>query len=188
LNIYSFNNNDYSRHHQTEIMPVANPSNVGVEAIAVITGAFLSGAMMNLFLLTIPMMLETTNQPVQLLHQWSCVFYSGHHKGPGISIATGLIYSYAAWSNHAAGIPWRVFALAGALTVGMVPFTWVFMMGTNNALFKAEAKSKSGGDRSSWKEVESLVKTWSGLNAIRALFPLSGAVLGMLATCKLVLF
>jgi noranthrone monooxygenase len=152
------------------------------------TNILTQGAMMNLFLLTIPVMLETTHQPAQLLHQWSCIFYSGHHKGPPISIATGLIYSYAAWSNHTAGIPWKVFALAGALTVGMVPFTWIFMMGTNNALFRAEAKSKSGGGGSSWKEVESLVKTWNGLNAIRALFPLSGAVLGILATCKLVLF
>jgi noranthrone monooxygenase len=143
--------------------------------------------MMNLFLLTIPVLLETTHQTSQLLHQWSCIYYSGHHKGPAISIATGMIYGCAAWSKHAAGSPWRVFAVAGLTTVGMVPYTWIVMQGTNNALFRAEARSKNGNE-GSWGEAERLVKAWNLLNAARALFPLAGAVLGMLGTCKLVLF
>jgi len=143
---------------------------------------------MNLFLLTIPVMLETTHEPAQLVQQWSCVFKNGHRKGPIISIATGLMYCYTAWSNHAGGAPWKVFALAGALTMGMVPYTLITMGGTNNALLRAEAKIKSGDDGISWKDVAILVRTWNKLNAIRALFPLSGAVLGMLAICKLVQF
>jgi noranthrone monooxygenase len=143
--------------------------------------------MMNLFLLTIPVLLETTHQTSQILHQWSCVFYSGHRKGPAISIATGMIYGLAAWSKHAAGSPWRVFALAGVMTVSMVPYTWIFMQSTNNALFRAEARSKSGNE-GTWGEAERLVTAWNRLNAVRALFPLTGAILGMLGTCKLVLF
>lgn len=142
---------------------------------------------MNLFLLTIPVLLETTQQTSQLLHQWSRVFYSGHRKGPAISIATGLIYSLAAWNKHAAGNPWRIFALAGATTVSMVPYTWIFMQSTNNALFRAEARTKSEQEQS-WKEAESLVKAWNRYNAVRALFPLTGAILGLLGTCKLMSF
>lgn len=190
-------------------MPIktsSNPLNVGVEVVAVVTGCFLSGvhrsdpgrnltayltsligAMMNLFLLTIPVLLETTQQTQQLLHQWTRVFYSGHRKGPGISIATGLIYGYAAWSKHAAGSPWRVFAVAGATTVSMIPYTWIVMQSTNNALFRAEARTKAE-QAQSWTEAESLVKTWNRLNAVRALFPLAGAILGILGTVKLVVF
>lgn len=72
--------------------------------------------------------------------------------------------------------------------MGMVPYTLITMGGTNNALLRAEAKIKSGDDGISWKDVAILVRTWNKLNAIRALFPLSGAVLGMLAICKLVQF
>jgi len=68
-----------------------------------------------------------------------------------------------------------------------VPYTWIVMQGTNNALFHAEARSKNGNE-GSWGEAEGLVKAWNLLNAVRALFPLAGAVLGMLGTCKLVLF
>jgi len=142
---------------------------------------------MNLFLLTIPVLLETTHQTSQILSQWSHVFYSGHRKGPYISISTGLLYGYAAWSKHDAGESWRVFAVAGATTVAMVPYTWIFMMSTNNALFRAEARSK-GGDSVSWVEAERLVQTWNKLNAVRALFPLTGAILGILGTCKLLSF
>lgn len=142
---------------------------------------------MNLFLLTIPVLLETTQQTSQLLHQWSRVFYSGHRKGPAISIATGLIYGFAAWSKYAAGSPWRVFALAGVTTVSMVPYTWIVMQSTNNALFRAEARSKSEQEQS-WAEAESLVKAWNRFNAVRALFPLAGAILGILGTVKLVVF
>lgn len=142
---------------------------------------------MNLFLLTIPVLLETTQQTSQLLHQWSRVYYSGHRKGPAISITTGLIYGFAAWSKHAAGSPWRVFALAGVTTVSMVPYTWIVMQSTNNALFRAEARTKSEQEQS-WGEAVSLVKAWNRYNAVRALFPLAGAILGIMGTCKLVVF
>lgn len=143
--------------------------------------------MMNLFLLTIPVFLETTPQTAQLLHQWSRVYYSGHRKGPAISIATGMIYGVAAWSKHAAGSPWRVFALAGVTTVSMVPYTWTMMQSTNNALFRAEARSKAGNEEGRG-EAERLVKSWNRLNAGRALFPLAGAILGILGTCKLLVW
>lgn len=45
-------------------------ADAGIEIIPILTGTFLSGAMMSLFLLTIPVVLETTTQTSQLLHQW----------------------------------------------------------------------------------------------------------------------
>ena len=143
--------------------------------------------MMSLFLLTIPVILETTTAPQQLLHQWHRIFYRGHIQGPLISIATGLLYSYAAYQRSLRGGAWKPFAVSAAITVAMIPFTWVFMANVNNALFKAVEVTEKGG-QGDWKEAEGLVRSWGAWNAVRALFPLSGAVLGLLSTCKLVSF
>nr|ADN06238.1 hypothetical protein [Passalora arachidicola] len=143
--------------------------------------------MMSLFLLTIPVILETTTAPRQLLHQWHRIFYRGHIQGPLISIVTGLLYSYAAYQRSLRGQAWKPFALSAAVTVAMIPFTWVFMAGVNNALFRAVAVTEEGG-QGDWKEAEGLVRSWGAWNAVRALFPLSGAVLGLLGTCRLVVF
>ena len=186
-------------------MSLAYPSSVVVEAIAVITGTFLSGmstrtnhtperrlnsplgAMMNLFLLTIPVLLDTTREPGQILHNWSRIYFSGHRKGPGISMATALLHSYAAWSKYSAGESWRICAIAGVATVTMIPYTWLFMISTNNLLFGAEMRSKNG-NAGSLVEAKTLVKKWNRLNAVRALFPLTGAVLGILGVSDLLAF
>ncbi|KAK4609853.1 Monooxygenase hypC [Fulvia fulva] len=163
------------------------PSDVGIEVIPVMTGTFLSGAMMSLFLRTIPVILETTTAPSQLLHQWHRIFYRGHIQGPLISIATGLLYSFAAYQRAQRGGAWKPLAVSVAITVAMIPFTWVFMANVNNSLFSAVAVTEKGGV-GDWKEAEGLVRRWGAWNAVRALFPLSGAVLGLLSTCKLVSF
>lgn len=69
----------------------------------------------------------------------------------------------------------------------MIPFTWIFMAQVNGSLFKAVEVIERGG-AGNWSEAESLVKSWGQWNAVRALFPLSGAVLGLLSTCRLVSF
>ena len=144
---------------------------------------------MNLFLMAIPIYLETTTQPSQLLQQWRSTFLRGHTKGPALSIATGTLYAVAAWYRHVAGNAyWRVFAVAGATTVSMIPYTWIVMMSTNNALFSAVDASKEGQGAINWAEAETLVVRWSRLNAVRALFPFSGAVIGMLGISGILAF
>ncbi|KAL2131430.1 hypothetical protein VTI74DRAFT_5120 [Chaetomium olivicolor] len=159
----------------------------GAEHIAVVTGCFLSGAIMSVFLITIPVLVETTKQPGKLVNQWRRVYLSGHVKGPAIATTTGLIYAYAAWSKHAAGEPWRVFAAAGLTTVSIVPYTLIFMQRTNNTLFRADDMA-SKGHEPPLAEAERLVKRWGVLNAIRALIPLAGGVIGLLGTCGLLVF
>ncbi|KAK6069033.1 hypothetical protein SCUP515_09238 [Seiridium cupressi] len=180
-----------------------NRGDIGVEAIAVVLGGFLSGefklhllkraaltssigAIMSVFMLTIPVFLETGNQPGKLIQQWSRVFHHGHIKGPSIAILTGAVYAYAAWSKAAAGQPWRVFALAGATTVAIVPYTWTVMQGTNNRLFLTESQVRKGVDPS-WADAERLVTRWGKLNAIRAFIPLAGCVIGLMGTCKMLI-
>ncbi|KKK21811.1 hypothetical protein ARAM_004339 [Aspergillus rambellii] len=162
-------------------------SQVGVEAVAVITGSFLSGAMMSVFLLTIPSVLETTTDPGQLLHHWARVFLNGHVKGPIICITTTFLYGLAAFTKYSAGEPWRVFAAAGIVTISMVPFTLVVIDPVNTALFRMESEAKKG-TVAPWAVVEPLVQKWNRLNLTRAFCPLAGAVLGLLGTLKLVSF
>ncbi|KNG83779.1 hypothetical protein ANOM_008218 [Aspergillus nomiae NRRL 13137] len=156
---------------------------MGTEYVAVLTGSFLTGAMMNLHLLTIPILIETTQQPAQLVHQWSRIFYSGHRKGPGIAFVTGALYGYAAWAKHSVGEPWHHWMVAAVTTVSMVPYTWMFMNATNTALFHAEDQFEKGGVEISLLESVRLVKKWDWLNTVRALFPLAGSVMGMLGVC-----
>ncbi|EME39098.1 anthrone oxidase-like protein [Dothistroma septosporum NZE10] len=179
--------NLYSPPNTGKMSPKTIGSDVGIEVIPVMTGTFLSGAMMSLFLLTIPVILETTTVPSQLLNQWHRIFYRGHIQGPLISIATGLLYSYAAYQRSQRGAAWKPFAVSAAVTVAMIPFTWVFMANVNNSLFRAVAVTEKGGE-GNWNEAQGLVRSWGAWNAVRALFPLSGAVLGLLSTCKIVSF
>lgn len=72
-----------------------------------------------------------------------------------------------------------LYIAAAALTVGIVPYTLVFMTGTNNALLKkAKAESTSDAD----KEVSGLIKQWNSLNLGRSVFPLAGAICAIVAT------
>ncbi|CAK1361649.1 unnamed protein product [Cercospora beticola] len=163
-------------------MTMAN-TKIGTEAIAVITGSFLSGTIMSLFLLTIPVITKNTSEGPHLIRQWSDIFHSGHRKGPGIAIATAVLYAFGAYTKNSEGQSYGIFLAAAATTVSMIPYTWVFMKRTNDALFAAEENG-----RTDIYDASALVQSWNRLNAIRALFPLAGAVLGMLGTTGLLSF
>ncbi|KAL4784880.1 hypothetical protein BJX76DRAFT_356617 [Aspergillus varians] len=162
-------------------------SHVGVEAIAVITGSFLSGAMMSVYLLAMPSLFDTTTDPGHLLRHWSRIFYNGHVKGPGICLTTTALYGIATITKYSTGEPWGIFAAAGLTTVGMVPFTLTVMARTNNALFLLEGEVQKG-NTPAWSDAERLVQRWNRFNAARALFPLIGAVLGLLGTLDMGFF
>lgn len=136
---------------------------------------------MSLFWMAVPVFLETTAEPSQLFHQWARMYYYGHRVLPTMAVATFLLYGYTAINRRAAGRPWSVFAVAGMTTVMMVPFTWIFMVPTNNTLFRLMVESKAA-PVVSWDEAQELVTKWSWLHFVRSLFPLAGAILGLMAT------
>ena len=141
--------------------------------------------MANLFLLTIPVLIETSPSASLLLQQWKRIFQRGHVQGPAIAVSTGLMYAYAAYTKSQQGQPWRAFAVAGATVVSMVPYTWVVMARTNNKLWAAVTGESKGGTVNS-AEAQGLVNTWSRLNLFRAMFPLAGGILGLLSVLKVV--
>ena len=72
-----------------------------------------------------------------------------------------------------------MFAVAAGVTVAMIPYTWIFMRGVNNALFEA-SKWTDEAKETGQDNVRGLVASWSRFNAVRALFPLVGAAVGVL--------
>lgn len=143
--------------------------------------------MLNVSMLAVPVLLDTAGEASQLVDQWARVYYYGFRLHPAIAITTCLLYAHAVFSKRAAGRQWRVFAVAGATTISMVLVTLIFMLPTNNALFRVQSECKAGRG-ASWGEVQSLLTTWNGLHITRSLFPMMGAVLGLLGTCQILVF
>lgn len=139
---------------------------------------------MSLSLMAIPVFLDTTTQAPQLFHQWVRMYHYGHQVLPTMAVGTFFLYSYIAAKKHRAKRPWAVFALAGVTTLSMVPFTWLFMVPTNNELFRLEGLSKAEPLVKGIVEAKELVVKWSWLHIARSLLPLAGAVMGTAETFR----
>ncbi|KAL4951131.1 hypothetical protein BDW69DRAFT_186710 [Aspergillus filifer] len=175
----------------------ASPSLSTLKSTAVVSGSFLSGAMITLSTITVPVLLDTTTHAPQLLHQWVRTYHYGHISLPTISAATAILYFYIAAAQSAKSQPWRKAALVGVLTLVMVPFTWVIMNGTNEVLFGLQRGTEpflgeggngngsvvdveaGAGAKATIEGVRGLVVKWGWMHLVRSLFPLLAAVLGL---------
>ncbi|KAK4244956.1 hypothetical protein C7999DRAFT_34724 [Corynascus novoguineensis] len=153
-------------------------STISLQTAAVISGSFLAGAMMSLSLISVPVFLDTTSQAPQLFRQWARTYHYGHLALPTLSVCTLGLYVLVAFRKRAARRPWLSSLSAGLVTVLMVPFTWVFMVPTNNELFRLEAVSAEDPNVMGLQAATGLVAHWSRLHLARSLFPLAGAALG----------
>lgn len=145
--------------------------------------------MTSLSFIAVPVFLDTTERPTQLLHQWATMYYYGHKALPTLSVGVCALHLYMASRKKRQGTQRRgrpaISVLAGVSTVLMLPFTWLFMMPTNDELFRLEASSRaapSGVFDVEAADVRGLVGHWAQLHAIRCLFPLTGAILGIFGT------
>lgn len=134
--------------------------------------------MMSLSLMAIPVLLDTTTQSPQLFHQWARMYHYGHQVLPTMAVGTFLLYSYSSLQNRKAQKSWGVVALAGVVTMCMLPFTWIFMVPTNNELFRLEAASKVQPAVMGIRAAKELIVKWSWLHIFRSMLPLTGAVMG----------
>ncbi|XPT01932.1 Noranthrone monooxygenase [Ascochyta lentis] len=159
---------------------------VGPEAVAIITGTFLSGTLMSLYSITMPVLVQTQKSTPLLLQQWAQIFYRGHVQGPALAIVTGTIYIYAAWAQAVSGGSWKPYAAASAFNFGIVPYTWIFMNRINTALFDAEAVTSNGKTAVEKERVNKMIVTWTRLHGVRSLLPLAGAVTGLLAMLRFI--
>ncbi|KAF2972869.1 hypothetical protein GQX73_g811 [Xylaria multiplex] len=152
-----------------------------VTVFSLTAGCFLSGIMMGTSLLTIPAFLDTAHTADQLCTQWARLYHYGVNISPSISVATFLLYVYAAVRNwFSCGSDRWSFVLAGVVTAAMIPFTWIIMMPTNDKLFALEAEAQAGHLTASLEHVRALVTEWNLMHMLRSSFPLAGALIGFL--------
>ena len=137
---------------------------------------------MSLSLVAVPVLLDTTTQAPQLFNQWARMYHYGHQVLPTMAIGTFLLYSYTSARKCSAKKPWGYFLVAGVTTMSILPFTWIFMVPTNNELFRLEEVSKAEPSVRAIAGAKELVVHWSWLHFARSLLPLGGAIMGMIGT------
>jgi hypothetical protein len=64
---------------------------------------------------------------------------------PALCVGTFGLYQYTALHNYRNNGNWLLYAVAGAITIAMVPFSWVFMLPTNNVLFGPDKSATEPG-------------------------------------------
>jgi hypothetical protein len=146
----------------------------------------MTGGMNVVSTLTIPLILATKPPNLSLLlRQWYFVYNSGHKIGPRLAVTSGLIYWSAAWASRERGRAFALYASSGALTMSMVPFTWLFILDINNAIF-AEIEKDRARNPTDIAHAQHLIAKWRTMNMARTVFPVLGAALGMMTLCGLV--
>ncbi|CAN8101324.1 unnamed protein product [Discula destructiva] len=154
------------------------PQTVIAGAVGILSSAWASGGQAMLSLLAIPGLLTPTAPPPapqMLAQQWAGIYSRGKSLGPQTAILAVLGYGYLAYDQGSGG-RWGRFAGAAALTLAIVPFTLMFMAPTNQKLFDVAAGTAGVVKEGS---VEELLVRWKGLNLVRSLWPLAGAVVGL---------
>lgn len=110
-----------------------------------------------------------------LAQQWAGMYNRGKVLGPQVAVLSMLGYGYLVYQRKSQNQPgWGMFAGAAALTLGIVPFTLLFMDTTVQSLLRVAEGTSVLGETA----VKELLVRWKGLNLVRSLFPLAGGVLG----------
>ncbi|KAA6412020.1 MAG: noranthrone monooxygenase [Lasallia pustulata] len=158
---------------------------IGVQATALVTASFLSGAMMSLSAIVVPVFLDTDTESTHLVRQWARLYHYGHLYMPAVSVAATGLYGYVALRKRASNRnQWFIYAAAGATTITMVPFTWLMMAPTNTTLFRLEALASATASAVELSTVQELVVRWAWLHVVRSVFPLVGAILGLVGVLQ----
>ncbi|EJT98362.1 hypothetical protein DACRYDRAFT_24413 [Dacryopinax primogenitus] len=145
-----------------------------LQVFAIAGAAFLSGA-----LLFYSHSLESHS----LLPRWEDFYDRGKLSAPFIGLFFSLLFVYISYSL---GGPFTsslaaLYALAGAATVGIIPWTLGTMLPMNTRLqaYAAMKESEVQGEKaekSAQQEVRRLFAAWT-MNSIRAMWPAQGAAL-----------
>ncbi|KAL8834951.1 MAG: hypothetical protein Q9170_003528 [Blastenia crenularia] len=160
------------------------------QAIGIMTSAFLSGGVLAVSYGFVPSMAQAPN--TLLVREWQTTYGRGIAASPAIAVASALSYIYLSYNlsftlNHHKA---EVYALAALATASIVPYTLIFMKNVNGKLnrkvedSKKLDRSKEMDESSDKKEdhAQELLSRWTIHNAARAMFPFTGACLGIYAT------
>ena len=121
-----------------------------------------------------------------LAKQWRNLYENGKSRNPPVAATVTAAFLYLAWSVRSGSSLSRktplsrsgLFSAAAALTLGIVPFTFVAMTNTNNSLLERSETLKVVSE----EETVDLIEHWTNLNQIRGLLPLLGGLCGIAAS------
>ena len=141
---------------------------------------------MSISAVAIPVFLDTDIESNNLLRQWARLYHYGHKYMPAVSVSATSLYGYGALRKRASHRKqWLLYAAAGATTITMVPFTWVMMATTNEHLFRLKGVASTGtASAVELRTVQELVVKWAWLHVVRSVFPLVGAILGLVGVLQ----
>ncbi|KAK7984867.1 hypothetical protein PG996_005897 [Apiospora saccharicola] len=159
-------------------MQTSPTSETLIASTNIISSAVIAGATASLSAFAIPAVLNAGATTDVMLRQWFSIFHRGKII-PIAAVATGLSHAVVSYGRWAAGRQWRGFALGGALTAALIPFTIALVMPTNRALAAAEAHGSSKESRMSDDKVRQLIRSWRDRNTIRCFLPLAGAAFAL---------
>lgn len=135
-----------------------------------------TGGIASLSTFAVPGLLVGSVPARELARQWQTVYNRGKATMPFVAIASLAGFAYVAYQQRSQGQPaWTRYGLAGALTIGIVPFTIIAMTATNNSLMQVASGATALGEDAT----RSLLLKWKGLNMARSMLPLAGAVVGL---------
>ncbi|KAI6783153.1 uncharacterized protein J7T54_000655 [Emericellopsis cladophorae] len=144
--------------------------------LAVATGllgsAWASGTIASMSLVGMPTAMSAPNDSVYI---WHGIFTRGMNVMPKVAILIAAAYSYVAYDARHRGVNWKGYLAAGGAVLFIIPFTLLFIAGTNATLISAS----KGATVLSRGRASELIGKWSVLNLGRSLFPLAGAIIGL---------
>ncbi|KAI9819933.1 MAG: hypothetical protein M1827_006503 [Pycnora praestabilis] len=155
------------------------------KVLGITASTFLAGSVYNSSSITVPVMLQASNQLIP--HLWKAAFDIGRSTAPPIAMTACVSYAYLAFDEYSNGArsvgssKWHLYALAALSTMGVVGFTRVFMSDVNGKLLRIAASAVPKPPGGSGGEAKELVQQWAALNTMRAFFPLTGGLLGLYA-------
>ncbi|KUI57085.1 Noranthrone monooxygenase [Cytospora mali] len=159
-------------------MPELPATTIIAASASILGSAWNSGGQAMMSILAIPGLLSATS-PVSsqlLAQQWAGIYNRGKVLGPQTAVISLLGYGYLMYDRSSRlNSGWGDYLCAMGLTIGIVPFTLIIMDPTNQALLRVAEGSSSLG----YEAVRELLVRWKGLNLIRSLFPIAGALLGL---------
>ncbi|KAI0434954.1 hypothetical protein F5Y09DRAFT_156633 [Xylaria sp. FL1042] len=147
---------------------------------SILASGWSSGMASSLSILGIPTILHGNAPSEHRVSQWRFQFLRGQAIIPGLGFLNAINYWNVAYHCWSRGLEWRGFAAAGVSTFFMIPFTLIFIMGTNKKLnAAADGREKTLSDDSA----KSLIKKWGDLNIARAVVPIVGTGLALWNFC-----
>ncbi|KAI5458080.1 hypothetical protein BGZ63DRAFT_363440 [Mariannaea sp. PMI_226] len=155
-------------------MQLTTPTLLAI-ATGIVGSAWSSGSIASISLIGVPGALLAPSSAAATI--WAEFFARGIALMPKIAATAAVSYLYAAYDARSRGDSWKGFVAGAVLTISIVPYTQIFMSGTNALLHAAANGTSSAGV----DEVRSLIGKWASLNLGRSLLPLAGAGLGLVA-------